>query len=164
MPSPKKTYKLDDIEVLWMTLKVGGKDSLLVILTRDGMVNRSGSGIAGETEALLYIGQHPGVFERVLKSVDEQVLSHTGVYDVPEKKGEVCELGIHFEFKDKQTDGYLFRYGLDSEGPPREIARIVVDAIEKTEPMYQEALAKQAGEKLRKMDQRPPTDAFEARP
>lgn len=149
-PSSRKAYKPDDIEVLWMTLKVGGKDSLLVILTRDGMVNRQGTGIAGEREELLYIGQHPGVFEQVLKSVDAQVLSYTGAYDVAEKRGEVCELEIHFEFKDKQTDGYTIRYGLESEGPPREVARIVIDAIEKTEPMYQEALSKQAGEKAPK--------------
>ena len=127
-----------------MTLKVGGKDSLLVVLTRDGMVNRQGTGIAGKTEELFYIGQHPGVFEQVLKSVDEQVLRFSGSYDVPEKKGEVCELEINFEFQDKQTAGYKVRYGLESEGPPRELTQIVIEAIEQTEPMYQEALSKQA--------------------
>ena len=146
-PDVSQTYKVDDVRVLWMTLKVDEEDSLLIVLGRDGLVNRQGTGIAGETETLLYIGSHPKVFERVLESVDEEILQYMGTYKAKERKGAHCRLAVNFEFSDKISKGFVWEYGLESQGPPQELTKIVIEAIETTEPFYQAALKKQLSDK-----------------
>lgn len=133
-------YKRDDIQVLWITLTIDGEDSLLIVLGRDGLVNRQGTGIAGKTQKALYIGKHSGIFKEVLNSVDEDFLQYMGAYKAKKIKGSVCRLTVNFEFSGKKTHGFVWKYGLESQGPPRELTQVVIKAIEMTEPHYQAVL------------------------
>ena len=142
-PSKATRYRPDDIEILWIILKIEKKDSLFILLDRDGSVNRQGTGIEGEEQSALYIGKHSGIFEPVVAYLDEEFLRNMGGYKSNDIKGKVCELQVNFEFSDGTTNGFAWKYGLESQGPPNELRDLVVKAIELTDPIYAEILQKQ---------------------
>jgi hypothetical protein len=55
-----------------------------------------------------------------------------GGYDVPDRRGVECMLRIEFLFADGTTSGFDFRYGSQSDGPPRELTKFVQHAVETT--------------------------------
>ena len=142
-PSKVTGYRPDDIEILWIILKIEKKDSLFILLGRDGSVNRQGTGIEGEEQSALYIGKHSGIFEPVVAYLDEEFLKNMGGYKSNDIQGKVCVLQVNFEFSDGTTNGFAWKYGLESQGPPNELRDLVVKAIELTDPIYAEILQKQ---------------------
>jgi len=130
--------KVADITMIHITLNVDGKESLFVLLSQDGTVNRLGTGAINNAENKFIIGISPDpLLEQAKQSLTDEMLDHMGGYDVPDHKGATCRLSIGFRFADGTDSGFDFSYGSESEGLPHEIDQFVVAAIEATEPWYQ---------------------------
>ena len=65
-------------------------------------------------------------------------IAHQGAYDVPEKRGSICELTIVFNHADGQENIFRFRYGSESRGPLSDMCQFVIDAVRLTNPWYEE--------------------------
>jgi len=119
-----------------ISLKVEDKTSLFILLCADGTINRQGVGSATRFEGDLFIGrtQEP-LFEEFMRSVENEMFQHAGLYDVPDKVGERCHLKILLESKEEMS-GWEFIYGAQSQGPPEEITHMVKEAVRLTDPWF----------------------------
>lgn len=131
--------QVSDISTIHITLNVDGKQSLFILLSHDGTVNRLGTGAASNSENDLFIGRSPEpLLDQVKHCLTDDMLDHMGGYDVPDKKGASCRLSIGFVFGNGEENGFSFSYGAESQGPPHEIIDFVIAAMEATEPWYQQ--------------------------
>jgi hypothetical protein len=79
------------------------------------------------------------LFENVLQGIPSSWSLVFGQYETAQKKGNLCELAVIFINEDHSCkEGFYFRYGTESPGPPREIMRFILAAKTLTEPWYQE--------------------------
>jgi hypothetical protein len=53
-------------------------------------------------------------------------------------KGKICELTIYLFLLNKEERAIYFKYGSESIGPPPEVSRLVLAAIEITNPWYEQ--------------------------
>lgn len=131
--------KVSDINAVHVSLKTGDKKALFILLTADGSINRLGTGAVNNKENELFIGvtQQP-LFERLLTNLDDKMLDHMGGYDIPDQLGVPCELSIGLAFKNGDENGFGFKYGSESQGPPHEIIQFVTAAVQLTDPWFQQ--------------------------
>lgn len=131
------------IDKILITLEVGDTTALFILLTRDGTVHRKGDGNPAHTDLPLMMGiSHAGHFDALLMTIHESIFNFSGVIRIPDPVGKECRLTMIFQGKN-DTD-YSFRaiYGSESEGPPYELAEILINAVKITEGWYKEQLAK----------------------
>jgi hypothetical protein len=129
-------YKISDITGIYISLKPGEIEQLLIILDTYGSINRSGT--YDNPENALFIGiTKDNLFEQLLNKLDEPLLNMMGVYDVREKLGTICELKLLFHFSDDSMDGFVFKYGSESSGVPKEITSFIDSAVVLTDPWFQ---------------------------
>jgi len=127
----------ENIDAIAVSLEVDSKHALGIVLAADGLINRLGTGSVNNTENDLYIGiTKNNLFDNLLSKIDSRWFEHQGSYDVPDKKGKICELTIIFLHEDSKESIWKFRYGSESQGPPDDIRQFVVEAIKLTEPWY----------------------------
>ncbi|MGE0431195.1 MAG: hypothetical protein AB7K09_05205 [Planctomycetota bacterium] len=141
--------QLDDIRGISITLEVGDEALLFIHLDQAGNVQRMGTGEATQVEALkqLYHGTSDDhLFESLLGWISDDMLSHTGLYDLPEREGTPCKLQLLFSTDDERTGGYEFLYGTESEGPPIEILDFVVTALDLTDLWFRAQLPERGDE------------------
>lgn len=130
---------VSEIQAIHITLEIDGNNALFVLLANDGTVNRLGTGAVDNSETSLFIGvTDPPLIDEVMKSLNDEMLEHMGGYEIPDQKGASCLLTIGFQFSGGEENGFRFSYGAESEGPPGEIIRLVIAAVEATEPWYTE--------------------------
>ena len=130
--------KISEIELLTITLEIGDKRSLFILLAKDGSINRLGTGTIDNQENDLYIGiTEDLLFEHTITYLTDDMLPYMGSYDIPDKKGLPCRLSIGLLFDYGEENGFEFSYASESEGPPDEIAELLLAAIQITEPWYQ---------------------------
>jgi hypothetical protein len=126
-----------------ITLEVGNKTTLLILLSKDGTIHRKGNGSA-EVDLPLATGYSPdGHFEALMMTVDEQVFDYSGVLKMPERLGTECRLTIIFQGAREVDLSFRVVYGLESVGPPAELVQILINAVKLTEPWYMEQLQEQ---------------------
>ena len=85
---------------------------------------------SGEKEAA---GFHMGhteepLFEQLVAEMEPEWEEMTGRYEMPEQKGEACELTISLEGDELDT-GFQFTFGSESAGPPEELLDWVEGAV-----------------------------------
>jgi hypothetical protein len=118
-------------------MKIAGKQSLLILLHKDGTINRMGNGTAHIGKDLFIgITDTAGMLQELAGSITpdfEGALNK--VFDLPEKKGATCSLEIVMG-DGKETKGIKFIYGTRSVGPPREIKDFVLRTVTLTDPWY----------------------------
>jgi hypothetical protein len=130
--------KVSDIVVLQISLRIKEVDSLFILLARDGAINRLGTGFEDNTERALFIGKtDPELFQKSCALLNDEMLQHTGGYEIEDRKGASCLLSVGFQFADNSWDGFEFSYGSQSQGPPKEIAEVVIETVRLTEPWYE---------------------------
>jgi hypothetical protein len=132
--------KVQDVSGIMITLEIHDKRSLFILLAADGSINRLGTGTLNNTENGLFIGTtSPAMFEAVRLCVNDDMLQFLGrEFEVKNPVGAPCKLKIIFRFKDDSSNGFVFRYGSESEGPPHEIADLVRTAVRETDPWYEQ--------------------------
>ena len=129
----------EDVTGLTITLKVEDDLSLLVLLAADGSINRLGTGTINNTEKEMFIGvTDPKLFETIRAHINSDVIRWIGGRADPAPKGKVCELAIGLFLPNKEERSIYFKYGSESIGPPPEVSRLVLAAIEITNPWYEE--------------------------
>lgn len=127
----------ENIAAILVYLEINSKQALAILLEADGSINRLGTGSVNNTENDLYIGKTKNnLFVNLLSKIDTRWFKHQGSYDVPDKKGKICELTIIFLHEDSKESIWKFRYGSESQGPPDDIRQFVVEAIKLTESWY----------------------------
>src|SRR5512139_228530 len=128
---------VSDIRLLHIALATGGEPALFILLAADGTINRLGRGSSTDEDRTFYIGvtKEP-LFENLVWHLSDELLKHMGVYDVPEKRGVPCELTIGFRFADATENGFTFRYGSESIGPPQAIRQFVKAALQITHSWF----------------------------
>ena len=128
------------IDKVLITLEVGDKTCLFILLGKDGTIHRKGNGSpAGD------LPLHRGVstqkhFDAFMMTVNEAVFAYKGVIKQPNRIGTECSLTIIFQGPDDVDFSFRVIYGADSEGPPRELVEILINAVKITEGWYQEQL------------------------
>ena len=131
--------KQEDVTGLAITLKVEDDFSLLVLLAADGSINRLGTGTVNNTEKKMFIGvTDPKLFENIRPHVNSDVIRWIGGRADQTPKGKICELTIWLFSPNKEEHTIYFKYGSESIGPPPEVKRLVLAAIEITNPWYEE--------------------------
>lgn len=129
-------------------LRVGDRPALFLALSRDGAVNRSGSGRPNPAEKDVFIGQAPGpFFEQVMELFAPTWLDQASAYTAKQQLGERCVLKLTFFRSDRPPDSPAvleFSYGSDSGGPPGDIQAFVHRAVQVTQDWYAQMVAQVA--------------------
>jgi len=119
-----------------ITLEVNGAKNLFVLLDAGGTVNRSGNGRSDSDIETLYLGAaDKPLFAELMANVPDDLFQRAGSYDDPAPRGLPCKLTIIFE-GGGEAARFEYEYGSESPGPPAEISKLVVKAIELTDPYY----------------------------
>lgn len=126
-----------------ITLEVGNKTTLLILLSKDGTIHCKGNGSALENLPLATGYSSDGHFEALMMTVDEQVFDYSGVLKMPERLGTECQLTIIFQGAPELDLSFRVVYGAESIGPPAELVQILINAVKLTEPWYMEQLQEQ---------------------
>jgi hypothetical protein len=91
--------RVSDIVAVLIFLKVRSEPVLGVLLANDGTINRMGTGSIDNSERSLFIGQTEApLLPQLLAHLKDEMLDHTGAYDIKEKKGAPCQLSISLKF------------------------------------------------------------------
>jgi hypothetical protein len=129
--------RVADIVGVAITLEVGSEQTLFILLSDDGTVNRMGTGSAGNTDRDLFIGRTlDPLLPSLLRHLTDDMLRHTGGYDVPDKRGVPSRLSIALKFANGEEDGFGFEYGTESQGLPLDISAFVQAALAITDPWF----------------------------
>src|SRR5262245_5010100 len=123
-----------------VTLLIGGEQSLFIMLGSDGSINRMGTGPVDNAERDMFIGKTgPQLFQQLRCKVSHELLGWCGrqLAD-PQPQGKACELTVGFQRADGKELMTNWRYGSESQGPPPEVCQFVVDAVEATDPWFEE--------------------------
>lgn len=129
------------LDKVLITLEVGNKTALLIALDKNGSIHRKGNGNPNAPAQILAQGiSQDGHFDALMMTIDESVFNFTGVVKHEPRLGNECVLTI--AFNGVRGEDYSFRviYGDQSQGPPRELAAILINAVKLTEGWYQEEL------------------------
>ena len=131
--------KVTDINAVSISLEIDDDTALFILLDDQGTINRMGTGAVNNQEKDLFIGltEEP-LFEKLKETMQDEMLNHMGGYDVPDKIGAECTLSIAFSFTNDEQNGFGFKYGSESDGPPYEIVQFVTAAVQLTAPWFQE--------------------------
>lgn len=136
------------LDKVLITLEVGDHTALLILLARDGSIHRKGNGNPDATNLQLAQAiSHDGHFEALMMTVDEGIFQHAGVIRLPNPQGRECRLSLIFQGKNELDYSFRVVYGEKSEGPPQELAQILINAVKLTEDWYYKQLQPQPEEK-----------------
>ncbi len=122
-----------------ITLEVGENQVLFILLAEDGSINRKGDGTTNCVDNDFFIGiTNDKLFEQLKPYITEEMneFLHSS-YDIPEKKGRICNLKILFKSGEIET-GVEFKYGELSQGPPSIFRNFAIKAIELTDEWHQQ--------------------------
>ena len=131
--------KLDNCLV---SLDVGEKNALFIVLMKDGTICRRGNGNPDKEMELLKGYSTLQHYQAFMMTVDEGLFRYSGVFEQTPIVGRPCKMMIVFSGPDGEEAGFKVNYGEDSQGPPREIAELLINAVKITDPWYEEELSK----------------------
>ena len=129
---------LQDITQTLITLQVGDNQVLFIMLAEDGSINRKGDGSPDCKDNNLFIGvTKEKLFEQLKPLITDEMKEYIGkTYDIPDKKGRLCDFKILFNGPGIET-GIQFLYGELSSGVPTPFRDFAIKAIELTEKWFQ---------------------------
>lgn len=127
-----------DLNACFITLKYGDRLILVVLLARDGSINRLGDATI-KADDTWYIGkvQEP-LFDRLLEVVPDDLFQYAGRLEIPDRRGTDCELTVLFQHKNGRGVPFQVLFGSESEDVPAELQEIVSRAIELTDAWWKE--------------------------
>jgi len=122
-------------------LEVDGKQKLFILLEQDGTIQRSGTGSEDSTETRLYMGRtQPPPLDALRQKVRADLFQYGGIYDLPNPAGKPCKLVVGLDGEGGAV-GFEIRFGSESLGIPAELYQLLCDAIDITEPWYEQQKA-----------------------
>ena len=130
------------IDKVLITLEVGNQTALFILLEKAGVIHRKGNGSPHATELTLKEGvSQQGHFEALMMTVNENLFNYTGVINMPGRQGTECRLTLIFQGPEGIDYSFRVIYGAESEGPPQELAEILINAVKITDQWYQDNVA-----------------------
>jgi hypothetical protein len=135
------------IDKVLITLEVGDKTCLFILLAKDGNIHRKGDGNPAHELALRRGHSNQRHFDAFMMTVNEGIFAYKGVIKLPNPIGTLCSLTIIFQGPNDVDFSFRVIYGADSDGPPRELVEVLINAVKITEGWYQEQMIEQAEEK-----------------
>lgn len=130
----------NNIAGIMVTLLIDGKQSLFIMLSSDGTINRLGTGSVENTEQSMYLGQtSTELFRQLSEKISDDLLSWCGqALSAPEQRGKTCELSVGFKMQNGEELVTDWKYGSESQGPPPAVCEFVLAAIDGTTQWYDE--------------------------
>jgi hypothetical protein len=107
--------KLSEVQKLRIDVVSEDKSALYLLLERDGMISRQGTGQLPVEEFTVTSESDGSVFKQLMDDLDEQVFEHVGVYDHPDKKGIPVVISIAFLDTADESAFFEFRFGTENE-------------------------------------------------
>lgn len=128
-----------DLNTCFITLKYGDRLILVVLLARDGSINRMGDATS-KADDTWYMGnvQEP-LFDQLLEVVPDDLFQYAGRLEIPDGRGTDCELAVVFQHKDGRAVPFEILFGSENQDVPTELLDIVSRAMELTEPVVEGA-------------------------
>lgn len=135
--------KPEDITGVAMSLKVDEDLSLFALLAADGSINRLGTGTIQNTEKEMFIAviSDPKPFQSLRAQISPDLFKWIDGRADQSPKGKICELTTCLFLPNKREHTIYFKYGSESIGPPPEVSRLVLAAIDETNPWYEQSKA-----------------------
>jgi hypothetical protein len=140
-----------DLNTCFITLKYGDRLILVVLLAREGSINRMGDATS-KADDTWYIGkvQEP-LFDQLLEVVPDDLFQYAGRLEIPDRRGIDCELAVVFLHKDGRAVPFEILFGSETQDVPTELLDIVSRAMELTDPWWK----KQPGQAVAVREERP---------
>ena len=129
------SYK-DKLDNCLISLDVGEKNALFIVLMKDGTICRRGNGNPDKEFELLKGHSDLEHYQAFMMTVSEELFQFSGVFDQTPMIGRPCKMMIVFSGPDGEEAGFKCNYGEDSQGPPREIVEMLINAVKITDPWY----------------------------
>lgn len=137
-----------EIDKALITLEVSGQNTIFILLCSDGTIHRKGSGKLNDiTNPLVRGVSHAGHLEALMSTLDEDIFNYSGVIEKKPRAGNECALSIVLNGKRGEEFIYRVIYGDQSEGPPKELVDILLNAVKITDSWYKESLARDLNQK-----------------
>jgi hypothetical protein len=118
-------------------LDVGDKNALLIVLAKDGTICRHGNGNPDREFEMLKGNSDLEHYQAFMMTVNEELFAFSGVFEQTPIVGKPCKMMIVFSGPNGEEAGFKCNYGADSQGPPREIAEMLINAVKITEHWYE---------------------------
>ena len=135
------------IDKVLITLEVGEKTCLFILLGKDGTINRKGDGNPSSDLPLHRDVSNQKHFDAFMMTVNEAIFAYKGLIKQPNRVGTECSLTIIFQGPNDVDFSFRVIYGADSEGPPRELVELLINAVKLTEDWYRQQLTEPQVEK-----------------
>ena len=135
------SYK-DKLDNCLVSLDVGDKNALFIVLMKDGTICRRGNGNPDKEFELLKGSSELQHYQAFMMTVSEELFQFSGVFDQTPIVGRPCKMMIVFSGPNGEEAGFKVNYGEDSVGAPREIVEMLVNAVKITDPWYEEERTK----------------------
>jgi hypothetical protein len=103
-----------DIQKLRIDIKSGQESALSLLISRDGVIGRQGSGVLPADPVLVQGKTDGNTFTALLDLLDEQVFPHADVYDHPNKLGIPITCSIVFQGQGTEVVIFEFRFGSET--------------------------------------------------
>jgi hypothetical protein len=132
----------DKLDNCLVSLDVGNKNALFIVLAKDGTICRRGNGNPNKDLELLKGTSELEHFQAFMMTVSEDILQFSGFFEQTPIVGRPCKLMIVFSGPHGEEAGFKVEYGEDSQGPPADIVEMLINAVKLTDPWYEEELAK----------------------
>ena len=135
------SYK-DKLDKCLVSLDVGDHNALFIIMAKDGTICRKGNGNPDKEMEMLKGVSDLQHFEAYMMTVDENWFMFSGAFEQKPMVGRLCKLLVVFSGPGGEEAGFKCLYGEDSQGPPKEVAEMLINAVKLTEGWYEEERAK----------------------
>lgn len=135
------SYK-DKLDNCLLSLDVGEKNTLFIVLAKDGTICRRGNGNPDADLPLLKGHSDLQHYQAFMMTVQEEHFQFSGVFEQAPFVGRPCKLMVVFSGPDGEEAGFKVNYGEDSLGPPREIVEMLINAVKITDPWYEQERTK----------------------
>jgi len=130
---------VSEIVGIQILLTSNAEQTLFILVGADGSINRLGTGTLHNSDKELFVGKADiSLFHAIRAGLSDEMLQFTGGYSLPDQRGIPCVLTVALRFQDQTSDGFEFRYGTESNGPPGELAEFVRAAVRLTDPWFEE--------------------------
>ena len=132
----------DKLDNCLLSLDVGSRNALFIVLAKDGTICRRGNGNPNKDFELLKGTSELEHFQAFMMTVSEDILQFSGFFEQTPIVGRPCKLMIVFSGPHGEEAGFKVEYGEDSQGPPADIVEMLINAVKLTDPWYEEEIAK----------------------
>jgi len=141
---------LSEVQKLRIDVVSEDKSALYLMIDRDGMISRQGTGNLPMEEFTVTSESDGSVFTQLMEDLDDRMFEHAGVYDHPDKKGTPVVISVAFLDAADETAFFEFRFGTENQDVGELLPffdKFISHAIQLTDYWYHQEREKDQQEK-----------------